>query len=216
MTDIAHRAAQPIFNIPPMTLALLLANIGVHLIRLLLPQALDEQLVFTFAFVPARYLDAALWSWPVWVEPVSYQFLHGGWLHLGINMLSLLAFGAGVEQRLGAWRYLIFYLGCGILAAGTEFTVEAHSVGLMIGASGAISGLFGAILRFRVHPRSLWIVAVVWLAMNVATGSDSIIGPVDGMVAWIAHIGGFVAGLAAFPLFDTWRRIPDSDRAGSG
>jgi membrane associated rhomboid family serine protease len=202
MTDIAQRAAQPIFNIPPMTLALLLANIGVHLVRLMLPHALDEQIIFTFAFVPARYLAGGLGTWPVWVEPVTYQFLHGGWTHLGLNMLSLLAFGAGVEQRLGAWRYLLLYLGCGIFAAGTELVIEGSSVGLMIGASGAISGLFGAILRFRVHPGSLWIVAAIWLAMNVVTGGDSIIGIGGGMVAWIAHIGGFVAGLAAFPLFD--------------
>jgi membrane associated rhomboid family serine protease len=204
MTDSARRTAQPIFNIPPMTLALLLVNVGVHLVRSMLPEALDDELLANFAFVPARYLADTPWSWPVWVEPVTYQFLHGGLTHLGINMLSLLAFGAGVEQRMGAFRYLVFYLGCGVLAAGTELTVEAHSIDLMIGASGAISGLFGAILRFRVHPQRLWVVAAIWLAMNVLLGSEAVVGGV-GPVAWVAHIGGFVAGLAAFPLFDRRR-----------
>ncbi len=206
MTDLAPQRRQPIFNIPPVTLALILVNVGVQLLRSLLPDDLDEALMLTFGFVPARYLgDIAVEhaTWPAWIEPLTYQFLHGGWAHLGINMLSLLAFGAGVEQRLGALRYLIFYLGCGVIAAGTELAVEGHSVDLLVGASGAISGLFGAILRFRVHPQRMWAVAAVWLVLNVVSGQGAIIGPGGGgAIAWIAHIGGFVAGLLAFPLLD--------------
>src|SRR5271154_2569791 len=100
MTDLTPQRRQPIFNIPPVTLALILINVGVQLLRSLLPDDLDEALMLTFGFVPARYFgDIGIEhaTWPVWVEPLTYQFLHGGWAHLGINMLSLLAFGAGVE-----------------------------------------------------------------------------------------------------------------------
>jgi membrane associated rhomboid family serine protease len=206
MTDLAQRTHQPIFNIPPMTMALLLANVGVHLVRLLLPPSVDEDVLLTFAFIPARYFGDGAAFWPAWVAPITFQFLHGGWAHLGLNMLSLVAFGAGVEARLGAWRFLLLYLGCGVIAAGTEFVVDGRSVGLLIGASGGISGLFGAILRFRVHPQRLWVVAAIWLVMNIVTGEDSIGGINVGAVAWVAHIGGFFAGLAVFPLFDPYRR----------
>jgi membrane associated rhomboid family serine protease len=189
---------QPWLNLPPMTKALLLANVAVHLLRLLLPEALDDSLLVTFGFVPARYVASLRPSWVALVDPLTYQFLHGSLAHLGVNMLALVAFGSGVEQRLGPLRYLVFYLVCGIAAAFTQFAVGPAATDLLVGASGAISGLFGAILRFRLPRRALWLLVAIWLVVNVVTGESDMAGM---PVAWIAHVGGFAAGLLLFPLF---------------
>jgi membrane associated rhomboid family serine protease len=188
------------FNLPPMTKALLAANVVVFVVMLVLPDAVDDRLVAAFGFTPARYGAGVGAAWPAFVDPVTYQFVHGGFAHIGANMLGLVAFGAGVEQRMGGWRFLAFYLLCGIVGAFTEYAVDPGSSDAVIGASAAISGLFGAILRFRAFRRSLWLLVAVWLLINVVTGTVGVGSP-SAPVAWIAHIGGFVAGLVLFPLF---------------
>ena len=168
---------------------------------LLLPDAAADTAIALFGFTPARYGGAAGGAvWAAIVDPVSYQFLHGGFAHIGANMLGLLAFGAGVEQRLGRWRFLAFYLLCGIAGAFAEFAAGPGSAEAMIGASAAISGLFGAILRFRAFRRGFWVLVVLWFLINAVTGVAGVGSEVEP-VAWVAHIGGFVAGLVLFPLF---------------
>lgn len=205
MTDRTQEAArQPILNIPPATKALLIANVVVHLLRLLLPGDLDDAVLVTFAFTPARYAAPGAFGWPALIDPISYQFLHGSLAHLAINMLALLAFGAGVERRIGASRMIVFTLICGVASALTHFIVYPSGVEPVIGASGAISGLFGGVLRFRLQGGArggLWPLVALWIVMDVVTGVAGIGG--DGeSIAWVAHIGGFVAGLLLFGLFD--------------
>ena len=118
-------ARQPIFNVPPVTKALLLVNVAVHLLRLLLPADIDDALVSTFAFVPARYTVADGLGWPALVDPITYQFLHASFVHLGVNMLALLAFGSGVERRTGGWRMLVFFLVCGVVSAAAHLAAYA-------------------------------------------------------------------------------------------
>lgn len=193
------------FNIPPATMGLLLANVSVHLVRMALPANLDDAVVNTFAFVPARYGVPGDLGWAAIVAPVTYQFLHGNWTHLVINMVALLAFGAGVEQRIGAIRMLLFSTLCGIAAATVHFAVYPTSTVQVIGASGAISGLFGAVLRVRVATgtRGLWLLIVLWITMNVIGGQMGMPGDENMPIAWVAHIGGFLAGLALIGLFLT-------------
>jgi membrane associated rhomboid family serine protease len=205
VTDPTSKAArQPILNIPPGTKALLIANVAVHLLRLLLPGKLDDSVVITFAFIPARYTALGAFGWPALVDPITYQFLHGSLAHLGINMLALLAFGAGVERRIGGSRMVVFAVICGVASALAHLAVYPSSIEPVIGASGAISGLFGAILRLHVHRgsrRGLWPLVALWIVMDVVTGTTGMGG--DGEpIAWVAHIGGFVAGLLLFGLFD--------------
>ena len=205
MTDRPQEAArQPILNVPPATKALLIANVVVHLARLLLPGDLDDTVLLTFAFIPARYFAPYAFGWPTLIDPISYQFLHGSLAHLAINMLALLAFGAGVERRIGASRMLAFTLICGVASALTHLIVYPSSIEPVIGASGAISGLFGAVLRFRLQGGArggLWLLVALWIAMDVVTGISGMGG--DGAsIAWVAHIGGFVAGLLLFGPFD--------------
>jgi membrane associated rhomboid family serine protease len=190
------------------TKGLLIANVAVHVARLLLPPQLDDALLLEFAFIPARYTIPGAFHWTALLDPVTYQFLHGSLLHLGMNMLALLAFGSGVERRIGGWRMLIFALLCGIAAAATHFAVYPTSPDPVIGFSGALSGLFGGILRFiaRRGGTRLWPMVVVWLVMNVVTGETGMAGGDGEIIAWVAHTGGFVAGLALFGLFDRRER----------
>jgi membrane associated rhomboid family serine protease len=195
---------QPIFNVPPATKALLIANVAVHLLRFLLPSKLDDIVVTTFALIPARYTEPGVFGWSALVDPITYQFLHGSLTHLGINMLALLAFGAGVERRIGGSRMLAFTLICGVVAALTHLAIYPSSSVPIIGASGAISGLFGGVLRFHVYSgsrRGLWPLVALWVIMDVVTGTMGMGG--DGEpIAWVAHIGGFIAGLLLFGPFD--------------
>jgi membrane associated rhomboid family serine protease len=183
-------------NVPPATKALVAANVIVFVVMLILPDDIDDAIVDIFGFAPARVFA----GWPAFVDPFTYQFLHGGFTHIGVNMLGLVAFGAGVEQRLGWWRLLIFYLLCGVVGAYTQFVVAPHSAEVMIGASAAISGLFGAILRLAVFRRGLWLLVGLWLVTNVLTGVAGIGGEGEP-VAWVAHIGGFATGMLLYPLF---------------
>jgi membrane associated rhomboid family serine protease len=191
---------QPMFNMPPVTKALLAANVLVFAAMLVLPARIDEIVVETFGFTPANYGGMSAFEWPMIVAPVTYQFVHAGFAHIGVNMLALVAFGAGIEQRLGGWRFLVFFLLSGIIGAFAEFAVAPGSADVVIGASAAISGLFGGILRFGVFRRGFWLLVALWLVMNAVTGIAGI-GGAGEPVAWIAHVGGFAAGLILYPLF---------------
>ncbi|HWG79870.1 MAG TPA: rhomboid family intramembrane serine protease [Stellaceae bacterium] len=198
-------ARQPIFNIPPATRALIVANVAVHLLRLLLAPATDDALVSLLAFVPGRYTGPGGIGWPALVDPVTYQFLHANLIHLGVNMLALLAFGSGVERRLGGGRMVIFYLVCGVASAAVHFVVYPTSLVPIIGASGAISGLFGGVLRLQFGGgtggrRGLWPIVIFWIVVNVVLGQAGMPGMEDTAIAWVAHLGGFAAGLLLFNL----------------
>ena len=172
-----------------------------------------EPVLFNVAFVPARfwYLPGALL--PNMITMFVSMFLHGGWLHLGGNMLYLWIFGDNVEDRLGHGRFLFFYLGCGLVAALTQVALSPDSTVPTVGASGAIAGVLGAYLISFPRSRVMtfiplfifpWIVEIpavayliIWFAMQLLSGLVSL-GQTEaamGGIAWWAHIGGFVAGL---------------------
>lgn len=194
---------EPILNLPPMVAALLLVNISIHLVRLLLPADLDVAIVLTFGFVPIRYSGLVPFDWPVLVAPVTYQFLHSGAVHIIANMAMLMAFGAGVERRIGPRRFLAFTLLCGVLAIVAHFAIFWDSTAPVIGASGAISGLFGGVLRFMPRLggwRRLAPLVSLWIGVSVLFGISGLPGAEE--IAWVAHIGGFAVGLLLFPVFD--------------
>jgi membrane associated rhomboid family serine protease len=208
MTDQPARSSrQPIFNIPPITMALLIINIAVHGGRLLLPDSADESIIGDFAFIPARYTTGPL-DWPALVDPVTYQFLHANVTHLLVNMLALLAFGSGVERRLGGWRMLVLAILSGVVAAGAHLAVYPSSEVPVVGASGAISGLFGGVLRMLARTaagrrRGIWPLIALWIIVTVIAGQTGIPGEPGAPIAWVAHLGGFAAGLAIFGLLDS-------------
>ena len=199
----AHERA---INLPPAILWLIVINLAVQGIRLLLSEAVDDNLVLQFGLAPANYTaDTGIGWLSLIAAPITYQFLHGGWVHVGVNMLSLAAFGAPVERTLGPWRFVFFYLSAGVIAGLVHALIYSTSVDPVVGASGAVSGVFGAVLilmRRGGGLTSLLPVAGVWIAMNIFFGYFDLTPGAGGQtVAWAAHIAGFVYGLAAITLF---------------
>jgi len=145
---------------------------------------------------------------PIYLTLLSSMFMHGGWMHLGGNMLYLWIFGDNVEHRFGSVMFLIFYLASGLLASATQILLGPESLIPNLGASGAISGILGAYLvlfpRNKVNAifffRMLSVPAIVvlgmWIALQFFQGYSSLqnVGE-SGGVAYGAHIGGFVAGV---------------------
>lgn len=152
-----------------------------------------------------------------WLTPVTSIFLHGSWGHIAGNSLYLWVFGNNIEDSMGRWRFLAFYLITGVAAAVTHIVVDPSSPVPTVGASGAISGIMGAYLYLypRVRVRTYfppvflfrlpaWSILVMWFAMQVLTGLPQLmtLNPeISGGVAVWAHVGGFVAGLVLIRAF---------------
>jgi len=228
--------AEPIFNLPRVVSALAIVLVAIHGLRTLFLSAdADGELIMLFAFIPAIYGPAGA-SAPVpeaafWM-PFSYGLLHGSWLHLGVNVVWMLAFGTPVARRFGAGRFLaltLFATACGALA---HYLANPGGFIPMIGASAAVSGHMGAAMRFvfnspsradagrgfrhdgpamslreRFGNRQFIIFFVVWMAMNLVFGSGAAAVPGTATaIAWQAHIGGFAAGIFGFSLFERRNR----------
>jgi len=154
--------------------------------------------------------------------PLISMFLHGGWGHLLGNALFFWVFGNNIEDSMGPWRFLVFYLICGLAAAATHIMIQPASPIPTVGASGAISGVLGAYLilypRVRVNmlfiffvlPIPAWLVLIYWFGVQVATAYMSPVNvDVSGGVAVWAHIGGFIAGLVLVKVFENPRLVAE-------
>jgi membrane associated rhomboid family serine protease len=220
------RDDNPIEITPFVTYGLILANILVFLYEITLSPPQLERFLDLWAIVPQELtlsLNQAVLvqAVPEWVTLFSSQFLHGGILHLAGNMLFLWIFGNNIEDRLGHVKYLVFYLGCGALAALTQWCFSANSGVPSLGASGAIAGVMGAyILRFPKAkittlvplgfiPLFIPIPAIFflgfWFLQQALYGLLSLdasmnIGMEGGGIAYWAHAGGFVFGAILGPL----------------
>ncbi len=173
----------------------------------------------------------------------TYALIHGDWTHLGLNAVWLLAFGSAVARRFGAMRYLAFFAITAAAGAGAHLLAHPGDLWPVVGASAAISGYMAAAIRFVFQaggplgfmgasdeeayrlPAAPLLVCLrdvrvlvflgVWFGLNLLLGLTSFGLAGDGqVVAWEAHIGGFVAGLLLFPLFDPVKR-PSADEHGS-
>jgi membrane associated rhomboid family serine protease len=199
---------------PVMTMLLIAANLGVFIYQVMLMMrgsSVLESWLYQHALVPARLLEG-IDDREQWLTVVSAMFLHGSVAHVLGNCWFLWIFGGNVEDRLGAFKFLLFYLMAGVAAAGAQMLTEPSSAIPMIGASGAISGVLGA--YFVLLPRA-WIVALVpwivpivplpavvflfmWFAFQAMNGVGALMSgtPAGGGIAWWAHAGGFAAGVA--------------------
>jgi membrane associated rhomboid family serine protease len=153
---------------------------------------------------------------PFWSTLITSMFLHGGWMHLGGNMLYLWIFGDNLERVMGAAKYAAFYLTCGIAAGLAHILFAGGSAVPSVGASGAISGVLGGYLllfpknRVKVLTRGgvasvpAIVVLGMWIVIQLVSQLGSITNAGEGGgVAYMAHIGGFVAGMALVKLFAT-------------
>jgi membrane associated rhomboid family serine protease len=188
---------------PWVTYLLIAVNIIVFLYEAGLPDPALERFFFTYGLVPASFS---------WLAVLTSMFAHSGWVHVGGNMLCLWIFGDNVEDRLGHGRYLVFYLGVGVVAALAQTWAAPSSPVPLIGASGAIAGIMGA--YFVLFPTSRVLVLVFlfifidvveipavfflafWFLMQLAGGIGRLADTnVTGGVAFWAHAGGFLSGI---------------------
>lgn len=147
-----------------------------------------------------------------WYTPVTSMFMHGGWFHIITNLWFLWVFGDNVEDAMGPYRFLAFYLLCGLAAAAAQTATNPTSIIPMVGASGAIGGVMGAYARLypRARIRTLVFVMVIpvpamvmlgyWLLIQILGGLPALGGEGGGVAFW-AHIGGFIAGILLIGLF---------------
>jgi len=157
---------------------------------------------------------------PASLTLLSYMFLHSGWMHLFSNMAFLWVFGDNIEDAMGHFRFLAFYLLCGIAAALTYALITRDQFAPLVGASGAVSGVIGAYLI--LHPRTkVWILlfwriplkipALLGLGGWAVLQIYSVMEAGAGNVAWWAHLGGLAAGIVLIPFFKH-REVPLFDR----
>ena len=216
----------PLRNPPVVTWALIAVNCVVFLYQISLSEPELELFLSRFALIPARYFAPDAPS-PLSVLDflpfVTNMFLHGGWLHLILNMWTLWLFGRTVEDRFGSARYLLFYVLCGAVASTTHALVNATSEIPALGASGAIAGVLGCYMRMFPLSRVVVMIPILffpfffelpaivftglWFLVQVMQGTADLFAPPAGAgVAWWAHIGGFVAGFLLTPLLQQSKR----------
>ena len=225
------RSTVPWRYMPVATWTLIWVNTFIYLMEASLTPSELETVLSDYALIPARYFHAGDFIGETlrledYLPFVTNMFLHGGWLHLILNMWTLWLFGPAVEDRLGIGRYLALYFAGGVLASITHAAFNPASSIPALGASGAIAGVLGCYIRLFPMARIVVLVpilflplffdvsaiafAVFWFVTQVLEGTASLIAPAaGGSIAWWAHVGGFLAGLALAP---TLRRSPRSNR----
>jgi membrane associated rhomboid family serine protease len=194
-------------TVPVVTYVLIALNVLFFFVEL----SGGDAFIGKWAFVPSRFLANPVADF---LTIFSSMFMHAGWVHLGGNMLYLWIFGDNVEDRFGHIKFIIFYLLCGLAATFAQLAFSLGSNIPNLGASGAIAGVLGAyILMFpqgkvrvlqgqQVIQVPALIVIGLWIVLQLFSGIGSITSAADtGGVAYMAHIGGFIAGFVLTFLF---------------
>lgn len=216
---IPLRDTNPSRTTPFVTYMLIGLNVVVFVLEFLLGDYQSE-LFFFFGAIPARLTGDPGYEFTgiaSYYSVFSSMFLHGGLWHLLGNMLFLYVFGDNIEDRLGHFRFILFYLIAGVSAAVLQVVMNPTSQAPMVGASGAIAGVLGAYILlfpmakistliplfifFQVVELPAFIFLGLWFLMQIFSGVMSLgIGGDAGGVAWWAHIGGFAAGAIMLPV----------------
>jgi membrane associated rhomboid family serine protease len=198
------------FSTPWVTITLIVVNVAAFLFQLSLDPFTRNDFIHIFGFVPETH---------AWFAVFTSMFLHGGWAHLLGNMLFLWVFGDNIEDILGHFKYIAFYVLCGVAAAYGQYLLDPGSRIPMVGASGAISGIMGAYMVKFPHSRIVmlffalfiftfevpaWLMLIYWFFIQLISGAGSIAEAGSrGGTAFFAHVGGFLAGVALIYLLKT-------------
>jgi rhomboid family protein len=212
---IPLKSSEPHYTRPTVTLAIIAVNVAVFLLELSMPSNALNRFIMLHGIVPDRLSYSSI---------ITSMFIHGGFLHIAGNMWFLWVFGRGVEDLLGHGKFLFLYMACGVAAAIAHILVNANSVIPTVGASGAIAGVMGAyLIKFpRAHIRTLvfififittvdipaFFLLLYWFAIQFFSGVGSVgySTTSSGDVAWFAHVGGFLAGMALVVLLPAKQR----------
>ena len=215
---IPLKDSNPTERFPIVTVLFIALNCLVFLYEIALGENQGESFVGAFALVPARLFHVGTGITgpvPAGATLFTSMFLHGGLLHLVGNMLYLWIFGNNVEDAMGRFRFIVFYLLCGVIASVSHAMMNSQSVVPMIGASGAVSGVLGAYLLLYPHARVTTLFTLGFFVRLIEVPAMAVLGfwlvfqflsavitqSSGGGVAWYAHIGGFVAGMVLIGLF---------------
>ncbi len=229
-------AREPVFNLPACVVVVGGLLVLIQFVRGLISVEMDVEVLTTFAFIPVRYhlpdlgffsetgLGPRLWT------PVTYALLHADWMHMGINLVWLVAFGTPLGRRFGMVRFCLFYAVTAAGGAGMHYLTYSEGLVPLVGASGAVSGIMAGAVRFTFAPggplsgqrsfgraehhpahslreglgdRRVLMFVLLWMGLNLLFGIGIDMPGMEGaQIAWQAHIGGFMAGLLLFGLFD--------------
>jgi membrane associated rhomboid family serine protease len=225
------RDSQPIARTPWITRAIVAFTAAVFLYQLSLDERRIHELFLACGIVPARWFDPGgsldpravpADAWPL----VTSMFLHGSLLHVVSNLWALWIFGDNIEDRLGPLRFLAFYVACGVLAGLVHAVTQPSSTLPTIGASGAIAGVMGAYFVLFPAARVVTIFPILcfplfvelpafvylglWFLLQLWSGAQSVASDAGG-IAWWAHVGGFLAGIALLGLLGRRRRARRKD-----
>ncbi len=205
----------PSKNYPIVNNCIIGINVVIYLVEMSQGGNLDR-FIYTYGLVPARYSIPHISSYFSTAQNIfsifTFMFLHGGFLHLLGNMWSLYIFGDNVEDRLGPFRYIGFYLLCGITSGLSHLIVNIHSNVPTIGASGAIAGVMGAYLILHPNSKILTLIPIFFIPWFIEVPAFFFLGlwfvlqflnaaGGGGGIAWWAHIGGFVFGIIFLKMF---------------
>ncbi len=196
---------QPMINIPPFTKYMLALIIGIYFITdIVLTANQSDWLSMQFGFISQKFQMGHLDIFSI-LSPLSHTLLHGSWMHVMMNALMLAAFGSGVEKWLGFNKIIFLFFFSAFFGALAHFILNTGSPYPMIGASGGISGLFAAGIvmlgkgqremggKFGILP-----FALIWIGLSIAFGMMG--GPDGSIIAWAAHVGGFLGGFLALKI----------------
>ncbi len=209
---IPIRDTIPSKNYPVVNHTIIGINVALYLFEMSQGANLDR-FIYIYGLVPARYsvpqIAAYFSTFQQFFSLFSFMFLHGGFFHLLGNMWFLYIFGDNIEDRLGPFRYIAFYLLCGITSGLSHLVLNFHSTMPTIGASGAIAGVMGAYLILHPHAKILTLIPIIiipwfveipaffflglWFVLQFLNATGTHGGA--GGIAWWAHIGGFVFGI---------------------
>ncbi len=214
---IPYKDDNPAATTPYVTFSIIGINCLVFIYELVYPGGL-QKFAFNYGAIPYSivFLRTVQPISPI-VSVFTSMFVHGGFLHIAGNMLYLWIFGDNIEDKIGHFRFIIFYLLCGVVAVYSFAFTDPASTMPMIGASGAIAGVLGAyILLFpraqvytiiflgifvQIIRLPALIVIGFWAFIQFLNGFFGTVAPTRGGIAWFAHVGGFLFGLLTIKLF---------------
>ena len=210
---------QPVLRVPNIIRLLAALSILVHFSGIFLTGSQQNFVLRYFAFIPERFQSPVLWHYEsitLALSPVTYAYIHSDMYHLLLNVFFLLAFGTAVARRMSLIKFLLLYISSGIFSAFFWMGFNPHEIAPLIGSSGSLSGILGALVHISIAPKFQTapchpimpkhvavLFSIFWVGTNLIFWLfEVMISRELGNIAWEAHIGGFIFGFLVGRTFD--------------